>query len=281
MQQAEFQRFEFTDNDFNYISTLINEHAGIRLISAKRELVYGRLAKRLRALGLETFREYCDLLRDGDGSELIQCINAITTNVTSFFREIHHFEFLQQTVLPEIIGQKGRTAVPRLRIWSAGCSSGEEPYSIEIVLREHDALQRWDVKLLATDLDTHILERARKGIYDLRQLEKVSPERMQRWYRMGVGNNANLVSVTPELRDRIRFRQLNLKDAWPMRGPFDVIFCRNVVIYFDKEMQKKLFNRFADILTPSGYLFIGHSESLFGISDRFKVAGRTIYRKVS
>ena len=280
MQQAEFSRFNFTDNDFNYISSLINEHAGIRLISAKRELVYARLAKRLRALGLNTFREYCDLLRDGDAQELIQCINAITTNVTTFFREIHHFEYLQQTVLPALIEQKGRTAMPRLRIWSAGCSSGEEPYSIEIVLREQAALQRWDVRILATDLDTHILERAKTGHYHINQLEKVSPERCKRWFRVGKGNNANLVSIVPELRERIRFRQLNLKDHWPMRGPFDVIFCRNVVIYFDKEMQKKLFNRFADMLSVNGYLFIGHSESLFGISDRFKVAGRTIYRKI-
>ena len=280
MQQAEFTRFDFTDNDFNYISNLINEHAGIRLISTKRELVYARLSKRLRALGINTFREYCDLLRDGDVQELIHCINAITTNVTTFFREIHHFEFLEKTVLPALIEQKGRTPMPRLRIWSAGCSSGEEPYSIEIVMREQTALQRWDVKVLATDLDTHILERANKGHYDIKQLEKVSPERCKRWFRVGTGNNTNLVSVVPELRERIRFRQLNLKDEWPMRGPFDAIFCRNVVIYFDKEMQKKLFNRFADMLTPNGYLFIGHSESLFGISDRFKVAGRTIYRKI-
>jgi len=280
MQQTEFTRFEFTDNDFNYISSLINEHAGIRLTSAKRELVYARLARRLRALGLYTFREYCDVLRNGDTQELINCINAITTNVTTFFREIHHFEFLEKTVLPALIEQKGRTAMSRLRIWSAGCSSGEEPYSIEIVLREQAALQRWDVRVLATDLDTHILERAKQGHYHIKQLEKVSPERCKRWFRVGTGKNANLVSIVPEMGERIRFRQLNLKDQWPMRGPFDVIFCRNVVIYFDKEMQKKLFNRFADMLTPDGYLFIGHSENLFGVSERFKVAGRTIYQKI-
>ena len=279
MQQAEFKRFKFTDDDFKYISNLIKEHAGIRLIS-KQDLVYSRLAKRLRALELTTFREYCDLLRGKDGQELVQCINAITTNVTTFLREIHHFEFLEKTVLPELIEQKGRTIMPRLRVWSAGCSSGEEPYSIEIVLREQAALQRWDVKILATDLDTHILERAKNGLYDIKQLEKVTPQRCKRWFRMGTGNNANLVRVVPELRERIRFRQLNLKDRWPMRGPFEVIFCRNVVIYFDKEMQMKLFNRFADMLAPNGYLFIGHSESLFGISDRFEVAGRTIYRKL-
>ena len=280
MQQTEFGSFSFTYNDFKYISNLLNDHAGIRLGTTKRELVYARLSKRLRALGMQTFGEYCDLLRDGDAQELTHCINAITTNVTTFFREIHHFEFLEKTVLPALIEQKGSTAMRRLRIWSAGCSSGEEPYSIEIVLREQAALQSWDALVLATDLDTHILEQANKGHYNVKQLEKVSPERCKRWFRAGTGNNANLVRVVPELRERIRFRQLNLKNKWPMRGPFDVIFCRNVVIYFDKEMQKKLFNRFADILAPNGYLFIGHSESLFGISDRFEVAGRTIYKKI-
>ncbi|MGH8119800.1 MAG: CheR family methyltransferase [Gammaproteobacteria bacterium] len=280
MLQAEFSRYKFTDNDFNYISSLINGHTGIRLGQTKRELVYARLTKRLRALGLQTFREYCDLLRDGDQNELINCINAITTNVTTFFREIHHFEFLERTVLPDLIRQKALSVLPRVRVWSAGCSTGEEPYSIEIVLREQPALQRWNVRLLATDLDTHVLERAQQGIYDIKQLEKVSAERCKRWFRIGTGRNDQRVSVVPELRERVRFRQLNLKDAWPMRGPFDVIFCRNVVIYFDKEMQKKLFNRFADMLSPDGYLFIGHSESLFGITDRFKIAGRTIYQKV-
>ena len=280
MQQPEFSHYKFTDSDFNFISKLITGHTGIRLGSTKRELVYARLTKRLRALGLHTFQEYCDLLRDGDQHELINCINAITTNVTTFFREIHHFQFLEQTVLPELVRQKNQTVMPRVRVWSAGCSTGEEPYSIEMVLREQPAMQRWNVRILATDLDTHVLEGAQQGLYDIKQLEKVSAERCKRWFRMGSGKNDQQVSVVPELRERIRFRQLNLKETWPMRGPFDVIFCRNVVIYFDKEMQKLLFNRFADILTPTGYLFIGHSESLFGITDRFRVAGRTIYQKV-
>ena len=281
MQQAEFSRFNFTEHDFRYISNLLNEQAGIKLSDAKRELVYARLSKRLRSLGIQSFGEYCDLLRNGDAEELVHCINAITTNVTTFFREIHHFEFLEKTALPELIEHKTSIGSRRLRLWSAGCSSGEEPYSLEIVLREQPALQYWDDLVLATDLDTHILEQANRGHYNIKQLEKVSPERVRRWFREGTGKNANLVSVVPELRERIRFRQLNLKNNWPMHGPFDVIFCRNVVIYFDKEMQKKLFNRFADILAPNGYLFIGHSESLFGISDRFEVAGRTIYKKVS
>ncbi|HTT07904.1 MAG TPA: protein-glutamate O-methyltransferase CheR [Gammaproteobacteria bacterium] len=278
---ASFSRLELTDDDFDYLCTLIYDQAAIRLTSAKRELVYARLAKRVRALGLQSFRQYCDLLRGGDEGELVLCVNAITTNVTSFFREAHHFEFLEQTVLPELVEAKIRTGVRRLRLWSAGCSSGEEAYSIEIVLREQTVLQNWDVRMLATDLDTHILERAQRGIYDLKQIERVSPERRSRWFRLGIGRNEGLVSVIPGLKERISFRQINLKEPWPMHGPFDVIFCRNVVIYFDKEMQKKLFTRFADILSPDGHLFIGHSESLFGVSDRFKLAGPTVYRKVS
>lgn len=280
MQNVKFSRFELTDDDFNYLSHLINERAGIRLPSEKRELVYARLAKRLRSLGFDSFQQYCDLLRGGDEEELVLCVNAITTNVTSFFREAHHFEFLERTVLPELIEGKSRGGTKRLRIWSAGCSSGEEAYSIEIVLREQAALRNWDVRILATDLDTHILERAQNGVYDLKQIEKVSPARRNRWFRLGIGSNDGLVSVIPELKERVYFRQVNLKGSWPMHGPFDVIFCRNVVIYFDKKMQKKLFNRFAEILSGDGYLFIGHSESLFGISERFKVAGPTIYRKI-
>jgi chemotaxis protein methyltransferase CheR len=281
MQNVKFDRLELTEGDFNYLSNLINDQAGIRLTSAKRELVYARLAKRLRALGFDSFQQYCDLLRRGDEEELVLCVNAITTNVTSFFREAHHFEFLERTVLPELIEAKSRGETKRLRIWSAGCSSGEEPYSIEIILREQAALRNWDVRILATDLDTHILERAQRGVYDLKQIEKVTPARRQRWFRLGIGKNDGLISVTPELKERVYFRQVNLKGPWPMHGFFDVIFCRNVVIYFDKEMQKKLFNRFAEILSSNGYLFIGHSESLFGISERFKVAGTTIYRKIN
>ncbi len=278
-QNVTFSRFELTDEDFNYLCALIGDQAGIRLTSAKRELVYARLAKRLRALGLRSFRQYCDLLRGGDEEEKVHCVNAITTNVTFFFREAHHFEYLEQTVLPELMEEKIRAGSRRLRVWSAGCSSGEEAYSLGIVLREQPALQNWDVRVLATDVDTHILERARRGIYDLKQIEKVSPARRSRWFRVGIGRNEGLVSVLPELKERIYFRQVNLKEPWPMHGPFDVIFCRNVVIYFDREMQRKLFDRFAGILSSNGHLFIGHSESLFGLSNRFRLVGPTIYRK--
>lgn len=280
MNQGLYSRIVFTDEDFDYIRVLIGEYSGIHLHQGKRELVYARLAKRIRDLGLEDFKQYCELLHSGDQRELITCVNAITTNVTSFFREQHHFDFLAETVLPGLVNQHVYPGPGRLRIWSAGCSSGEEPYSIEMTLRDYLPLERWDVKILATDLDSNVLERAQNGIYRMDQLEKVSAEKRKKWFLQGDKNNAGRVKIRPELKTRIAFRQLNLMGHWPMHGPFHVIFCRNVVIYFDKANQKQLFHRFAEILAPEGYLFIGHSENLFGVSDRFQSIGRTIYRKL-
>ena len=281
MIQGFYNTYSFTDNDFDYIRELIEKFSGIHLNQGKRELVYARLAKRIRDLGLSDFKQYCDLLRTGDPEELITCVNAITTNVTSFFREQHHFDFLKDTVLPWIISQHGKAGPGRLRIWSAGCSSGEEPYSIDITLREVSLFDNWDVKILATDLDSVVLDKARTGIYKKEQLGKVAPDMLKKWFLQGCENNLGQVKVRGELKSRIYFRKLNLMEPWPMHGPFHVIFCRNVVIYFDKQNQMKLFQRFADILVPDGFLFIGHSENLFGVSDRFKSIGRTIYRKLN
>ncbi len=271
--------FELADTEFRFISSLVYGHAGIKIDSGKRELVYARLAKRLRALGLESFVAYCERLR-ADAGELRQCINALTTNVTRFFREAHHFEFLRDTVIPELLQESAVRRRRQLRIWSAGCSSGEEPYTIELTLRECAQLQDWDVKILATDLDTGILAKARAGIYPASQIDDIPPALRSSWFRLGANQNAGLIRVHPDLQQRIYFRHLNLKDAWPMHGPFDAIFCRNVVIYFDKETQATLFNRFADLLSEPGYLFLGHSENLHGLSDRFQLVGRTIYRKL-
>ena len=281
MNQGLYSTYIFTDEDFDYIRELIEDFSGIHLNKGKRELVYARLAKRIRGLGLSDFKQYCDLLRSGDTGERIACINAITTNVTSFFREQHHFDFLKDTVLPRVIDQHSKPGPGKLRIWSAGCSSGEEPYSIEMTLRDVLLLDNWDAKILATDLDSNVLEQARRGIYKKEQLEKVTPAMMKKWFLQGSENNLGQVKVRPELKSRIHFRQLNLMERWPMHGPFHVIFCRNVVIYFDKLTQQKLFQRFADILVPEGYLFIGHSENLFGVSDRFKSMGRTIYKRLN
>jgi len=271
--------FELADTEFRFISSLVYGHAGIKIDSGKRELVYARLAKRLRALGLESFVAYCERLR-GDAGELRQCINALTTNVTRFFREAHHFDFLRDTVVQELVQEAAARGRRQVRIWSAGCSSGEEPYTIELTLRECPQLQDWDVKILATDLDTGILAKARAGTYPEGQIGDIPPALRSRWFRRGTNRNAGLIRVHPDLQQRIFFRHLNLKDAWPMHGPFDCIFCRNVVIYFDKDTQRTLFNRFADLLSDPGYLFLGHSENLHGLSERFRLVGRTIYRKL-
>ena len=281
MNQGLYSSYDFTDDDFDYIRALIGEYSGIHLNQGKRELVYARLTKRIRELGLPDFRQYCDLLRSGDQEELIACVNAITTNVTSFFREEHHFSFLAETVLPWLIKQHTGSGPGKLRIWSAGCSSGEEPYSIEMTLQDNPALEKWDVKILATDLDSNVLQRARQGIYRMDQIDKVSDAKRKRWFLRGENTNLGQVKIRPELKSRIYFRQMNLMGPWPAHGPFQVIFCRNVVIYFDKTIQKQLFQRFADVLSPEGYLFIGHSENLFGVSDRFQSIGRTIYRKIN
>ena len=260
--------------DFAAIAALLHRTAGITLGDNKRELVVGRLNRRLRALGLKDFAAYRALLEGPDGeSERGEMVNALTTNLTSFFREKHHFEYLATDVLPPLLKGSSR----RLRLWSAACSSGEEPYSIAMTL--HKALANrgtWDAKILATDIDTNMVTTGEAGIYDVDRTRTVPPDHARLMSRERQGQ----VEMSDTLKDMIAFRPLNLLRDWPMRGKFDVIFCRNVVIYFDKDTQRKLFDRFADIMTPDGYLFIGHSESLFRVCDRFANLGKTIYRKI-
>ncbi|MBM3224631.1 MAG: protein-glutamate O-methyltransferase CheR [Candidatus Tectomicrobia bacterium] len=270
--------FTLTTQDFDWIRTLVTEQTGIVLSEAKRDLVYGRLTKRLRHLGLDSFRAYCQRLQAGDPGELEHLVNALTTNLTMFFREVHHFDYLADTVLPALLARHAQSR--RLRLWSAGCSTGEEPYSLAMVCREVvPANAGWDVKILATDIDSSVLATAQQGIYSAERVQGMSPERLQHWFRKGQGQHAGLVRVSPALQELITFRQLNLIHPLPMRGPFDVIFCRNVVIYFDKPTQRQLFERFADVLDPQGHLFVGHSESLFKVTERFALLGKTIYRR--
>ena len=271
------REFELGDAEFETIRRLVGERTGIVLSDAKRDMVYGRLARRLRALGLRSFRDYLEHLQAGDDEEMVAFTNALTTNLTAFFREPHHFEYLQQTLLPALLQHKQGNR--RLRIWSAGCSTGEEPYSIAMVVRE-TVPEDWDVKILATDLDSDVVRHAREGIYRAERVEGLSRERLRRWVRRGRGDKAGLVRMAPALRQLITFKTLNLMEPWPMRGPFDFIFCRNVVIYFSKDTQRVLFDRFADLLPADGHLFIGHSESLHRVTDRFRLLGQTIYRKV-
>ena len=272
------REFTFTRNDFEYIRNMVGERTGIVLSDHKVDMVYGRLARRLRQLNLKSFKDYLERLKQDDDQELVEFTNALTTNLTAFFREPHHFEFLAKTGLPELAKHRPNK---RLRIWSAGCSSGEEPYTIAITLHEALPLIRsWDVKVLATDLDSNVVARARAGMYDRERVNGIGKERLSRWFRQGRNGNEGRVKVSPELQQLITFKQLNLMHQWPMKGMFDVIFCRNVVIYFSKETQRELFNRYADILADDGYLIVGHSESLHKVTDRFQLLEKTIYRKL-
>jgi chemotaxis protein methyltransferase CheR len=264
-----------TESEFDRIRELVREHTGIALSETKRELVRGRLARRLRALRLTSFTDYIRLLERGDATEIEEFINAVTTNLTSFFREPHHFEFLARELLPAVAA----TASRRLRIWCCAASTGEEPYSIAMVLREAKALLAgWNVKVLATDLDSNVLGHAKWGVYARERFESMTPARITRFFERVSGEDR--LSANDELRDLITFRQLNLMHEWPMKGPFDAIFCRNVIIYFDKATQRQLFERMAALQRPGDFLFLGHSESLYRVSERYELIGRTIYRRL-
>jgi len=272
------QEFVLTDSEFNRLRKLVRELCGIALADSKKELVYGRLARCLRRLNLTTFGEYCAILESGDHAELQEFTNAMTTNLTSFFRENHHFEQLADDTLPYLA--KCRAATRRIRMWSAGCSTGEEPYSIAMVLREAQHLfGGWDVRLLATDIDSTVVATAAEGIYGADRLRAMDPQRLERWFT-ACDETAQQYAVAEELRSMITFRQLNLLGVWPVKGPFDVVFCRNVTIYFDKETQRQLFERLAQLQEPGAWLFIGHSENLFNVTQRYKSVGRTVHRRI-
>ena len=273
------REFHYTEKDFNTVKKLVAQQTGINLTDAKKDLVYGRLSKRIRTLGLSSFRDYIEYIHQAHEDELVNFINAITTNLTSFFRENHHFEYLSNILLPQLI--KVNEQSRKIRIWSAGCSTGEEPYSIAMTVLEHmEKHKNWDIKILATDLDTNVIEKAKSGIYTEERITGLEKERNKRWFLKGKGSKQGYVKVSSELKDIITFRQLNLIASWPMQGTFDIIFCRNVVIYFDKPTQKVLFDRYANLLVDNGTLFIGHSETLFKVSSRFKAIGSTIYQKL-
>ncbi|HET8764655.1 MAG TPA: protein-glutamate O-methyltransferase CheR [Rhodanobacter sp.] len=269
------------DREFAFLRDFVYQHLGIALSGHKRQLVQGRLARRLRKLRLPDYAAYCDLLRADKDGELGELASVISTNVTAFFREPHHYELLENELLPQWLDRKRRDG-DRLRIWSAGCSSGEEPYAIAMVLAE--ALEKagaahLDAKILATDLSPQVLETARAGVYAIDKLGGISAERRHRWLLRGAGANEGYVRVHPRLRELVTVQPLNLLHDWPMKGPFDAIFCRNVVIYFDTPTKKRLFSRYAALLPAGGYLFLGHSESMHGINDDFELVGRTAYRK--
>jgi len=276
---GQLSNFSLSDGEFDQIRGVIREMTGISMSDSKRQLIYRRLSGRLKALNISTFKEYLAFLKSGDATEVELFTNAVTTNLTSFFREDHHFDYLVKTIIPEVVQEKQNSS-RRLRIWSAGCSTGEEPYSIAIALREAlRDISAWDAKVLCTDLDTDVIATASAGVYTENRFEKMSQVRLKRWFQKSNGADGTLLKVRDELRQLLTFKQLNLMHDWPMRGRFDVIFCRNVVIYFDKPTQRVLMDRYADALEDGGYLILGHSESLFNVSDRFTLLGKTIYRK--
>ena len=275
--QEKKREFGYTWEDFNFLRKISNEHSGILVPDDKFDMFYSRLSKRVRVLGLASFKEYCRHLDTHADLEFTEFINAITTNLTSFFRENHHFETLREKVLPEVI--KRNHASRQIKAWSAGCSTGEEAYSIAITLLEN-VPPGWAIKILATDLDTHVLETAVNGVYATDRISGLSEPRLKRWFKKGQGPQANKVRVKPELQQLIHFKQLNLMQEWPIKNPFDFIFCRNVLIYFDLNTKKSLASRYAQLLMPGSYLFIGHSESLHQVTTDFELMGHTIYRKV-
>jgi chemotaxis protein methyltransferase CheR len=274
------REFELGDDEFRFLASFMSRETGIVLSEHKREMVCGRLVRRLRALKMRTFAEYCDLLKgNGAGEEIEHLVNAITTNITNFFREPHHFDFLRDQILAPRLTDKPRK--PRIRIWSAGCSSGEEPYSIAMTVL--DALkggEGWDALILATDIDTNVLRRGAAGLYPAEAAKHI-PESYRKRFLRRVHGTSDSIQMAEELRRLIRFRKLNLHETWPMKGNFDAIFCRNVAIYFDKPTQRALFNRYADRLNMGGVLFLGHAESLIGVTDRFEVADKTTYRRIA
>jgi chemotaxis protein methyltransferase CheR len=273
------REFDFSDTDFRGLAQLAYERAGIALADSKRNLVYTRLSRRLRALGFSAFRQYRDYLDGADGEqEMERFINSISTNHTKFFREGHHFDhFRTHVAAPFAQTSRGSTGC-RLRVWSAGCSTGEEPHTIAVVLkREIPDADRHDVRILASDIDTDVLAKAAHGEYAASAIEDV-PVTYRSFFPLKNDENAK-VAIGEDVQSLIRFRRLNLIEPWPFRGPFDAIFCRNVMIYFDHATKSSLVDRFAQMLKPSGWLYLGHSETLIGPHPGLRLVGRTIYRR--
>ncbi len=269
--------YAFSDADFAVIAKRAQADFGLHLTSVKKDLVYSRLTKRLRHLGLPDFASYCRLIEGPDGAdERMHMLSALTTNVTHFFREEHHFRTLREGVLPPLIA--AARAGGRLRIWSAGCSAGQEPYSLALtVLALCPDAAKFDIRILATDVDPVIIARAKAGIYEAEEL-KALPEALRHDHISPAGPAK--FQIGPKPRGLISFGELNLMQDWPIKGPFDIIFCRNVAIYFDKETQARLWGRYADLLPAGGHLFIGHSERVAGpASSRLEPIGVTTYRK--
>ena len=265
------KEFDFTRSDFERVRALIYARAGISLADSKQEMVYSRLARRLRATGIVSFERYLNDLEAGRlGEEWESFTNALTTNLTSFFREAHHFPLLAEHV--KGLGEQPNT------IWCSASSTGEEPYSIAMTVCEAFNTLTPPVQIVATDIDTNVLAVGERGVYAIDRIDKMAPERARRFFLRGKGEQEGMVRVRPELRQLVTFKHLNLlADKWPVAGPFDVIFCRNVMIYFDKGTQRKILSRFVPLMKPDALLFAGHSENFLYVSDALKLRGKTVY----
>jgi chemotaxis protein methyltransferase CheR len=264
------RELRFTADDFQRVRRLIHARAGIALAEGKRDMVYGRLARKVRQHGLDSVGEYLDLLERSGEDEWQAFTNALTTNLTAFFREPHHFDTLRTLF--------ARVQRRPLRLWSAAASTGEEPYSMAMTAVEHFGGFDAPVRILATDIDTQVLATARSGVYPVQRVDKLPPQRLRRFFRRGVGPNQGQCRVVDELQRMIEFRPHNLlAGQWELRGPFDAIFCRNVMIYFDKPTQYRILARTMPLLARDGLFFAGHSESFFHAAALLRPCGRTVY----
>lgn len=266
------REFKFTAKDFRQIQQMIYTRAGISLGQSKQDMVYSRLARRLRATGLRSFHDYLELLAGNDETEWEAFINSLTTNLTSFFREQHHFPMLAEHALKQ-------AARHRVSLWCSASSTGEEPYSMAMTLVDAFGTFTPPVSIIASDVDTNVLAKAEAGVYPMERVEKLPIAMLKRFFLKGTGANEGLVRVRPELRALVTFRQINLLDAkWAINAPLDAIFCRNVMIYFDKETQLKILERFVPLLQPDGLLFAGHSESFLNAAHLFTLRGKSVYQ---
>jgi chemotaxis protein methyltransferase CheR len=271
MKDPDSREFHFTTQDFHRVRKMIYDHAGITLSDSKQELVYSRLSRRLRATGVPTFGAYLKLLEQNDEQEWQAFVNSLTTNLTSFFREPHHFPLLAE----HLLRQRGNSPI---ELWCSASSTGEEAYSMAMTAIDAFGSFNPPVSILATDLDTNVLDTARKGVYPIERVEKLDSDKLKRFFLKGEGGRSGFVKVRPELQRMITFRQLNLLDVkWPIHGGLDAIFCRNVMIYFDKDTQLAILKRFAPLLREDGLLFAGHSENFYHAEAYFKLRGKTVY----
>lgn len=279
------QNLTMATKDFDRLSQFIHKECGIKMPSSKKTMLEARLQKRLRNLQMRSFTEYCDYLfsKEGIENELVLMIDLVTTNKTDFFREPAHYDFLVNKILPELIRTSGAGVSKRLSLWSAGCSTGEEPYTLSMVLSEYAAqCDGFQFNILATDISTRVLEKARMGIYEDDRIDPIPDALRRRYLLRSKDRSKGLVRIVPELRSRVTFRRLNfMEEDFGMREQFDIIFCRNVIIYFDRPTQEKLLNRFYRYLVPGGFVFMGHSETLNGLDVPLTMVYPTIYQKLS